>query len=88
MLKDFMEKGHDLYAGLQLFRKNMCKRESKRGEADVTLECQLSVNPNKGSVGVDFSALATFRKVSQLSRKGKREKSGLNPGIPSPHHGD
>lgn len=30
MLKDFMEKGHGLYAGLQLFRKNMCVRERAR----------------------------------------------------------
>lgn len=47
----------------------MCVRE--RGEADVTLESQLSMNPNKGSMAVDCSILATFPKVSQFSKKTK-----------------
>lgn len=41
----------------------------ERGEADVTLECQLSTNPNTGSVVVDCSVLATFLKVSQFSKR-------------------
>lgn len=42
---------------------------------------QLSTNPNKGSVAVDSSVLATFPKFHNFQ---KEKQSGLNLGIPSP----
>lgn len=57
----------------------------ERGEADVTLERQLSTNPNKGSVVVDCSVLATFPKFHNFQ---KEKQSGLNLGVPSTHDGD